>query len=210
MDITDNTSVREIDEIQDYQTLQQLGNCYISLERYEEASRCYEKAALTEPDEADPYVGLAAVAFETNLLEDAENAFRVAIRLNPKCAAAYAGLASLAQRKTDYRRAFDLYLKCLELDNDNLTALLGLFQASCQMGSFAKVIHYLKLYLNQHPRDKSVMLTLAVLYMKDQRPVRAREILLDILKLEPRHKDAVNLLEEAEHIIKQKNQNFVA
>jgi tetratricopeptide (TPR) repeat protein len=104
----------------------------------------------------------------------------------------------VAQQRADYKQAFDLYLKCLELDVDNLTALLGLFQTSCQMGSFAKVIHYLELYLNMHPGDTSVMFSLAALYMRDNRLEQSRKILQDILTLEPENKDAANLLEELE------------
>jgi tetratricopeptide (TPR) repeat protein len=90
-------------------------------------------------------------------------------------------------------------LKCLELDTDNLTALLGLFQTSCQMGSFAKVIYYLEAYLNMHPGDTSVMFTLAALYMRDGRLEQSQRILIDVLTLDPANKDAANLLEEVEH-----------
>ncbi|MHC4529751.1 MAG: tetratricopeptide repeat protein, partial [Planctomycetota bacterium] len=119
-------------------------------------------------------------------------------RLNSGSPKAYSGLAMVAQQRADYKQAFDLYLKCLELDVDNLTALLGLFQTSCQMGSFAKVIHYLELYLNMHPGDTSVMFSLAALYMRDNRLEQSRKILQDILTLEPENKDAANLLEELE------------
>jgi tetratricopeptide (TPR) repeat protein len=91
-----------------------------------------------------------------------------------------------------------MYLKCLEIENDNLTALLGLFQSSVQMGSFEKIIHYLKTYLDMHPGDTSVMFALSALYMKDGRLAESRKILMDVLALQPEHKDAANLLEEVE------------
>ena len=96
-----------------------------------------------------------------------------------------------------------MYLKSLELDTDNLTALLGLFQTSCQMGSFDKVTRYLKTYLDMHPGDTSVMFSLAALYMKDGRLEKSKKTLLDVLTLDPDNKDAVNLLEEAEHNLAQ-------
>ena len=58
-------------------------------------------------------------------------------------------------------------MKSLELDTNNITALLGLFQVSCEMGSFAKVIYYLQVYLQMHPGDTSVMFALSALYLKD-------------------------------------------
>jgi tetratricopeptide (TPR) repeat protein len=107
----------------------------------------------------------------------------------------------VAQQRQNFSEALELYLKCLELDNDNLTALLGLFQTSCQMGSFARVIHYLELYLNMHAGDTAVMFCLATLYMKDGKLQPAQQMLMDVLALNPENTDAVNLLEEVEHCI---------
>jgi tetratricopeptide (TPR) repeat protein len=94
-------------------------------------------------------------------------------------------------------------MKSLELDSDNITALLGLFQTSCQMGSFAKIIHYLRVYLNMHPGDTSVMFSLAALYTKQNQFEQSQKILLDILALDPANQEAANLLEEVEHSLAQ-------
>jgi len=67
------------------------------------------------------------------------------------------------------------------------------------MGSFAKVIYYLEVYLQMHPGDTSVLFALAALYLKDGRPQQAKSTLLNLLALEPTNHDAVNLLEEVEH-----------
>ncbi len=179
--------------------LEQLGDCHTHLGNFAAARNCYEQAAAAAPDSAVPYVGLGTLALKQNRLDDADVAFRVARRLDPRCAKAYAGLAAVAQQRNDYRQAFDLYLKCLELDTDDLTALLGLFQTSVQMGSFQKVTHYLELYLNTHPADTPVMFTLAALYVKDRRFAAAANILAALLKLDPQNADANALLEEVEH-----------
>lgn len=199
MDVIEKNGVEDYDSTQHYEVLQELGECYTSVGNYTQAQQCYEKAALLEPDEAGPYVGLGVVAIQKDLLEDAEIAFRVACRLDVNCARAYGGLALVAQQKGDYKEAFGMYLKCLELDNDNLTALLGLFQTSCEMGSFSRIIHYLEAYLNMHPGDTSVMFSLAALHMKDERFEQSRKILLDVLSLDPSNRDAADLLEEVEH-----------
>jgi len=199
MDTARNDLIVERNMTQHYEVLQELGDCYTSVGDGDKAQQCYEKAATLEPDEAGPYIGLGVIALQKNKLEDAEIAFRVACRLDTNCAKAYAGLAMVAQQKADYKQAFEMYLKCLELDIDNLTALLGLFQTSWRMGSFAKVIYYLEAYLNMHPGDTSVMFTLAALYMKDGRLEQAQRTLMDVLTLDPANKDAANLLEEVEH-----------
>jgi tetratricopeptide (TPR) repeat protein len=206
MDIKQNNVDEQHDSTQHYEVLQELGDCYASVGNYSQAQEYYEKAAVLSPDEAGPYIGLGVVALQKNLLDDAEIAFRVACRLNTNCAKAYAGFAMVAQQKADYKRAFEMYLKSLELDTDNLVALLGLFQTSCQMGSFAKVTHYLKMYLNMHPGDTSVMFPLAALYMKDGKFEESKNILLNLLSLDENHKDAANLLEEVEHSLAQAKQ----
>ncbi len=208
MDITENNVDEQHDSTQHYEVLQELGDCYTSVGNYTQAQQYYEKAAVLSPDEAGPYVGLGVVALQKNLLDDAEIAFRVACRLDANCAKAYTGFAMIAQQRADYKRAFEMYLKSLELDTDNLIALLGLFQASCQMGSFAQVTHYLEMYLNMHPGDISVMFPLAALYMKDGKFEESKKILLDLLSLDENHKDAANLLEEAEHSLAQAKQGI--
>ena len=217
MDIKQNNaethaSNRRVDEQHDstqhYEVLQELGDCYTSVGNYTQAQQYYEKAAVLSPDEAGPYVGLGVVALQKNLLDDAEIAFRVACRLDANCAKAYAGFAMVAQQRADYQQAFEMYLKSLELDTDNLIALLGLFQTSCQMGSFSKIIHYLEAYLNMHPGDTSVMFPLAALYMKDGKLEESQKILLDLLTLDKSHTDAANLLEEVEHSLAQVKQGI--
>jgi len=199
MDLMNNNVSHEYDVSRQYADLQELGDCHASVGNYVQAKQYYEEAANLACDEPGPYIGLGVVALQQNLLDDAEIAFRVACRLDDMCAKAYAGLGLVAQQKTDYEQAFKMYLKCLERDTDNLLALLGLFQASCQMGSFAQVIYYLESYLNMHPGDTSVMFPLAALYMKDGRFVQSKNVLMSLLSLEPDHEDAANLLEEVEH-----------
>ena len=187
-----------------FHIVQELGNCHASVGNDHEAKQHFDQAASMEPDSPDPYIGLGVIALGNDELDDAEIAFRVACRLDAKCSKAYSGLAMIAQRREDYKTAFDFYLKSLELDTDNLTALLGLFQASCQMGSFAKVIHYLQVYLTMHPADTSVMFSLAALHIKDSNLNKAQQMLQKILEIDIDNTDAQNLLEEVEHNLAQK------
>jgi tetratricopeptide (TPR) repeat protein len=196
-----NEMTKQANCTQHYETLMELGDCLTTVGKYDEAQKHYERAALLDQDAAGPYVGLGVIAVQKEKLDDAEIAFRVACRLEPDCGKAYAGQAIVAQQRKDYAGAFNMYMKCLELENDNLTALLGLFQVSCRMGSFEKIIHYLRVYLDMHPGDASVMFALATLYMRDKRLDESRKILRDVLVLQPGHGEAAKLLEEVEREI---------
>jgi len=176
------------------EVLKELGDCYAAMGRLEAAEDCYRDAAALEPTCAAPLVGLGVVALQLGRPAEAETAFQAAARREPRCAEAYGGLAMVRHQRGDFEGAFDMHLKSLELDADNLVALLGLFQASCQMGTFAKVIQYLELYLERHPGDSSVLFCLAALYAREGRLADARECLLSVLSLEPDKKEAAELL----------------
>jgi len=209
MDILKQTKIPETGWTQHYDVLKELGDCYVSVGEYEKARESYDKATVLAPDEAGPYIGFGVIAMQTAELADAETAFKVARRLDPQCSEAYCGLAMICQQRADAAGAFDMYLKSLELDSDNLTALLGLFQSSCAMRSFSKVIYYLGLYLDAHPGDITVMFCLATLQLKDNQLHKAKELLLNILALDAGNTDAVNLLEEVEHTLAQKNRSEI-
>jgi Tfp pilus assembly protein PilF len=186
---------------QRYDVLIELADCLVTTGKIEEAQKYYEQAAVIAPDEAAPYIGIGVASFSNGQLDDAENAFKVAKRLAPNNAKAYCGLAMTAQQRNNPDAAFDFYLKSLELDSDNLTALLGMFQMACKTGSFSKVIYYLEIYLKSHPKDTSVMFSLAALYMKQGQTDDCRMILNRILSIEPNNKDAMALKQEIERSV---------
>ena len=182
-----------------YQVLKELGDCCATLGRHDEAWRCYQQAADLAPDQPGPLVGIGVVALQQGRLDSAAAAFDDARRLNPSCAEAYGGLAMVCQQRQDFAGAFDFYLRCLQFNSDNLIALLGLFQASCQMGTFGKIIHYLEQYLDRHPGDTSVLFCLASLYAREGLLTQAQDALITVLALEPDKPDAQKLLDDVNH-----------
>jgi len=188
---------------QHYAALKELGDCYAALGEFDRARQCYQESAALEPGLPGPYLGLGVVAMQEARLDQAEQAFTAALEKDPQCAEAYGGLAMIRQQHADYAAAFEMYLRCLERDTDNLVALLGLFQTSCQMGTFAMVIHFLEVYLDRHPGDTSVLFCLATLYAREGRLVQAQDALLDVLTLEPDKAEATNLLAQVQHRLRQ-------
>jgi len=184
-----------------YQELKELGDCYAAVGDGDSARACYLEAAELVPSGPEPHVGLGTVALQAGNVHAARAAFEQALQRDDKCADAYGGLAMVFQQQQAYEEALDMYLRCLELEGDNLVALLGLFQTSCQMGTFAKVIHYLELYLNQHPGDTSVLFCLATLYAREGQLSKAGDILLNVLALEPDKTEAGQLLAEVQDAI---------
>ncbi|MFP4107174.1 MAG: tetratricopeptide repeat protein [Phycisphaerae bacterium] len=183
---------------QHYRILKETADCHAALGQPERAEDFYRQAAAIQPELPDAHVGLAVLYLQTERHEESEQAFRAAVQLEPRCAEALAGLAMIHQRNGNATAAFEMYLKCLELDTDNLVALLGLFQTSCEMGSFAKIIHYLEIYLERHPGDTSVLFCLATLQAREGQLEQAHSRLLDVLALEPDKAEAIELLQQVE------------
>ena len=144
------------------------------------------------------YLGLGVLACQNGSLSEARRLFQIAGRIEPNCPEAYGGQAIVHHQQGDYQAAFEMYLKWLELDGENLTALLGLFQTSRQMGTFAKIIHYLEIYLAKHPDDGSVLFCLASLYAREGKLSQARQRLREVLAIEPEKAEAQKLLAEVE------------
>jgi tetratricopeptide (TPR) repeat protein len=154
----------------------------------------FSRAAVLAPDRADPLVGLANVSFQLGRHEEAYRQFLRALELDGRSAGACTGLATIYQERMDFPQAFDMYLRALEIEPDNLLALLGLFQMSRRMGTFKQIIHYLEVYRKGHPDDSAVLFCLASLYVQENRLLRARELLLEVLDIEPGKPEANALL----------------
>ncbi len=176
----------------------QMGDCYATLGDSGRAKECYLQAASLACDKAEPYIGLGVLAIEAGNLPDAEQAFRIALAKNVNCGEAYGGLAMTYQQQGQHAAAFEMYLKCLEHNSDNLMALLGLFQTSCRMGTFTRIIHYLEVFLAKHPDDVPVLFCLATLQARDGNLAAAHDTLAKILAIEPDKAEARDLIAEVE------------
>ena len=182
------------DALDRYGILKELGDCHAALGDDHKARGYYEDARDLAPERGGAYVGLGILAMHEENLDEARRAFETARHLDPQCAKAYGGLAMMFHQNHDYPRAFEMYLKCLELDTNNLIALLGLFQASCQMGTFGKIIYYLEVFLQMHPDDTAVLFCLATLHAREGRFTEAGSALRRVLELEPDKVEAAKLL----------------
>jgi tetratricopeptide (TPR) repeat protein len=181
-----------------YHALKEMGDCHAALADYPKARQYYLQALALARNEAGPYVGLGAIAMGQGQLAEAIASFNLALAMDDASAQAYGGLAMAYQQLKQYPKAQQMYLKCLELDSDNLIALLGLFQTSCQMGTFARIIHYLELYFAAHPDDTAVLFCLATLYAREGELAKARQALLTVLALEPAKPEATQLLAQVQ------------
>ncbi len=175
----------------------ELGKHYLSIGRYPQARHCYESAAGYRRGAA-AYVGLGASALRMDSLDEAEEAFRTAVRLDPACGPALNGLGTVAERRGDSHEAFELYAQSLDRRPGDAEALLGLFQSACRTGRYEAALGRFVRAVEAYPGDKVVKFSLAVLYHKLGRLSDARRVLVEILSDSRDYSCAADLLEEVE------------
>ena len=93
-----------------------------------------------------------------------------------------------------------MYTQCLELDGDDMTALLGLLEISHRTGDLHESEYFLRQYLEHYPHDVVIMLCLASVYLQAEQFGTARQILTDVLILDADNITAVDLIEELDHM----------
>lgn len=181
-----------------YRELTAQAEAYLDRDLFDQAELCYRQAAVVCPNQPAPFIAIGVLQMQRGQLDRAVSAFRTAVDIAPTSSEAWAGLAMAHHELGDFGRAFETYLKSLEYDSDNLLALLGLFQTSCQMGTFATIIRYLEAYLETHPHDHAVQFCLATLYAREDMLIQAKQALLAVLDAEPDKPEARDLLDEVD------------
>ncbi|HEX42857.1 MAG TPA: tetratricopeptide repeat protein [Phycisphaerales bacterium] len=177
----------------------ELGGHYLSAGRYVQARQCYRNAAQLRCDAA-AHVGIGASALRMDSLDEAEQAYRKAVRMDPMCGPALNGLGTVAERRGCFDEAYEFYAQSLDRDGADAEALLGLFQMSCRTGRFEGALARFERTVSSGacPADKAVRFSLAVLYHKLGRLPDARKVLMEILSDSRDYSCAADLLEEVE------------
>ncbi|MFA6132748.1 MAG: tetratricopeptide repeat protein [Phycisphaerae bacterium] len=181
-----------------FQQLKDLGDCLAATGELEQAGACYQRASRMVEQDAALWVSMGSLALREGKIDQARRLFERAVRAEPDNADAQAGMAMVHQQMRNYPAAFLAYMKCLELNSDNLMALLGLFQVSCQMGTFSHIIRYLEIYLLSHPDDTAVLFCLATLQAREGKLPQARQAVGRVLAQEPQKIEALELLGQIE------------
>jgi len=187
----------------EYEVLMQWADFFVALKETEYARQYYIKASTLAPWRGEAHVGLGVVSLQQNDLSGAQAAFETACRLDSRSEKGFCGLGIVHQQKADYHKALSMFSRCLELNGDNMTAMLGLFEASHRVRRMDEIRYFLQRYLARHPQDIAIMLCLASVYLRAEQFGAARRVLADVLILDADNMTAVGLMEELDHISNQ-------
>jgi len=201
MEVDRNDTVMTLERLcDDYEVLMRRADFCSASAASEHARQCYIKASAIAPDRGEPYVGLGIVSLQQNDLAGAQAAFETACRLDETCEGGFCGLGIVHQQKGNWQKAMSMYTRCLQLDGDDMTALLGLLETSHRTGDLHEIEYFLRQYLEHYPHDAAIMLCLASVHLQAEQFDAARQILTDVLILDADNITAVDLIEELDHM----------
>lgn len=111
-----------------------IASIYVKQEDWQNAASYQEKALSERPDYRG-YISLAMLYRAAKQTENAEDAYKRAIMLNPKAGEAYASLATMYLDAQDAEKAYELLEKAIELSPKLAVAYANLAVACAMLGS---------------------------------------------------------------------------
>jgi len=123
----------------------------------------------------------------------AEAKFQEARNADPKCDIAAAGLGMCYGNSGNPMKAWDYYQEALQLNPENLRALLGVIELGYPFKRLKEVENGVKGYLDLHPADCNFIYSLAGCYFAQGRYPESLEELEKVLMFEPDNQHALEL-----------------
>ena len=127
-----------------------LGSTYVDLQQYDKALADFSKAIELDPGNISGYIGLSLIDTKKADYDAAIQITKKGILQNPREGSLYDNIGYLYLEKSDTLNAVSSFKKCLELDNKNFDALLGL--AICSQANLNNTRYYLDEAKKLEPR----------------------------------------------------------
>ncbi len=152
-----------------------------ALERYDEALEFYNRARKFRPEDEDTALGQGALLLRMDRLQDAINAYRIALRQFPDSAQLMNALGyTLVDRTDEYDEAEKLIRKAIKMEPESPAIIDSLGWLLYKQGKFAEALEQLQIAYSRFPDPE----------------VAAH--LVDVLAELDRNDDALALLERSE------------
>jgi Tfp pilus assembly protein PilF len=126
----------------------------------------------------------------------AESAFKKAMEYDPDYAATMANLGALYGRNGRLPEAVAILRRAVAKDPENVESWVNLGAAQGRMGRSREAIEALETARGKGVRTTTLFNALALAYLQDRQPDKAKQYLKESLTIDPNQKDAKDLLEE--------------
>jgi tetratricopeptide (TPR) repeat protein len=127
-------------------------------------------------------------------IAEAEAEFKTALELDPDYAATMANLGALYGRTGRLQEAVAILERAIVKDPENLEAWVNLGAARGRLGRSREAIEALETARRKGMRTTTLLNALAIAYYQDKQRDKAIQYLKESLSLDPRQKDANELL----------------
>lgn len=191
--------------------------CVELLERerkYVKAATCFEELSVLLPKKQDVYTYLAEAYYKQNeiqnkedLIAQAEDAIKKAIRLDDKSAIAHSTYAKILERKGDVQNALIQYNMAVNLEPKDTLYLIKLALFQDKIGDLSSALESYQRALEIDPNDTVTLHFLSVLYEKMGKIDEAIETIEKRIKIEPAEQET---LERLKRLKRQQNKKSKA
>ncbi len=121
-----------------------LGNCYLDLDKYDEAIETYKKAVDEDDSSASAWVNLGVAYRQNGDLDGAEECYSKALEIDPEYAELHSSLGTLYIIKNEPEKAIEEFEKAIELDRSLAVTFGNAALAYAMTGDFEKADELLK------------------------------------------------------------------
>jgi tetratricopeptide (TPR) repeat protein len=123
----------------DYEINRELGECYLFMGEFDKAADYYKKAVGCETGHADPFLGLATIAVQRGILDEAGEHYRTALSLTPSDKA-YAGLGLVEMEQGAHSEAFEHFGAALSMNSGNMIAMNSMLRLAYKLGRVEEML----------------------------------------------------------------------
>jgi tetratricopeptide (TPR) repeat protein len=183
-----------------------LGACYLSVGRYDEARRAFAAQYDFPPDSASAYLITARMLFHHEMTQQADDAARKAVQINPRLPLAHRLLGEIALAKGDYPAAIAELQKERELNPLDGELYNRLGDAFIRQGQYREAQQALDRAILLEPNATGPYILLGKVLLKQQEPVMAVMYLERAVQMDPANYMIHGLLAQAYRIAGRKDE----
>ena len=172
----------------------------ICVDELDKADEMLEDLELTSAHISRVLTARAVIRVARDEIEEAVRFFEKAIVEDNNCDNAIAGLGICAMKSNDAEKAWTYYTRALNMNPENIRALVGLVQLGYSLERLPEVEQALSVYIEMHPADLGMLYSLAGCQFRLNKLEESKENLQKILLFEPDNANAIELLGKIQEI----------
>ena len=166
--------------------LNNIGNLYIKMHRFNEAEQLFRKAIGIKGDFAQFHRNLGKLYLAQNNLEDALRALREAVRLDPDNGICLEDLGDVLEAKGENAEALAAYLSAQQKNPRSKATFIRIASLHSRMGNNAEAEKVLRRETEERGTDPLTHIELGLFYLSFNRLAEAEEAFLHALKVNDR------------------------